>query len=389
MRSMSRKAAIVGIGTSGFSRDFGKTELRMICESVRMALDDAGLVPEDIDGMIKHSDEAPDERAIGDSMGMGNLTYFGDCRWDGAACGMVLRAAIGVTSGMANYVVVLRAFNESSGRRTKTSMRDIDQLCTSDLLQWGFHVPYGHMTEAGRVAMIVRRYMHECGVKGNDFGWVTTVCREHGARNPEGVFHGQPISIEAYLKSEMVVDPLRKLDCYEATDAAVALVITTAEKARRLKQRPAYILSAARTMVNGTEEKNGLYGPEPGALTETRRMGERLFEMAGVKPREIRVAQLDDAYAPLVPMQLEALGFCGKGEGAAFCSGGDRIRVGGQLPINTSGGSLGEGYLRSMNHVVEAVRQIRGTSTAQSEDAHLVLVSAGAGGPSSGLILGR
>jgi len=116
--------------------------------------------------------------------------------------------------------------------------------------------------------------------------------------------------------------------------------------------------------------------------------GERLFTMAGVSPRDIKAAQLDDSFAPLVPMQLEELGFCDRGEGAAFCDGGNRIRVGGELPLNTSGGSLGEGHIYGMNHVVEAVQQIRGTSPAQVSNADLVLVASGAGGSASGLILG-
>jgi len=119
------------------------------------------------------------------------------------------------------------------------------------------------------------------------------------------------------------------------------------------------------------------------------RVAERMFRMAGVRPQDIDVAQLDDAYAPLVPLQLEELGFCGRGEGAAYCEGGDRIRLGGEIPLNTSGGSLGEGHIHGMNHVVEAVRQIRGTSTGQVKGAELALVSTGAGGPAAGLILGR
>jgi acetyl-CoA acetyltransferase len=142
-------------------------------------------------------------------------------------------------------------------------------------------------------------------------------------------------------------------------------------------------------MVAETEMMNSYYRPDIERLPEIRRMAEGMFKMAGVTPRDINVAQLDDAYAPLVPIQLEELGFCGQGEGAAFCEGGDRLRRGGELPLNTSGGSLGEGHIHGMNHVVEAVRQIRGTSTAQIKGAELALVATGAGGPAGGLILGR
>ncbi|MFO8011604.1 MAG: lipid-transfer protein [Dehalococcoidia bacterium] len=388
MSNISRKAAIVGIGTSEFSRDSGRTELRMVCECLKEAMDDAGLVPADIDGIVKHTDESPDEQAVVSSMGMENLAYFGECRWDGAPGGMVLRAAIGVATGMANYVAVYRAVNGSSGLRQGTSSRDMDQMSTGDILQYSFHAPFGHSSEPGRVAMTVQRYMHEFGIEADSFGWVPVVCREHGAKNPNGRYFDKPLSFDDYRQSEMIVDPLRRMDCYEPADAAVAFIVTTAEKARDLRQKPACIIGAAQSSVSGTEEKNGFYRPGITGLPEVSNVGKRLFSMAGIRPQDIDVAQLDDAYGPFVPLQLEALGFCDPGEGADFCAGGKRIRLGGQLPLNTSGGSLGEGYLYGMNHVIEAVRQIRGISTAQVDGARLALVATGAGGPASGLIIG-
>jgi acetyl-CoA acetyltransferase len=388
MRSIKNKTAIVGIGISKFSKDSQRTELYLACQTIKAALDDAGLTPEDIDGLVKQTDDASDEHAITSSMGMGNLTYFGECRWNGAPCAMVMRAAMGVAAGAANYIVVYRSVNGSSKRRMIPSMRTSGQMSTSDLLQWTFHAPFGHMSEAGRVAMIVRRYLHEYSIKSDQLGCVPVVCREHGAKNPNGMFYNKPITIEDYRRSEMVVEPLRKLDCYEEADAAVALVITTAERARDLKQRPVYVLGAAQNMVLETEELNTYYRSSAASLPEIAQVGKRIFSMSGVAHKDIDCVQLDDTYGPFVPMQLEALGFCKRGEGMDFCKGGDRIRVGGELPLNTSGGSLGEGHIYGMNHIVEAVRQIRGSSTAQVKDARLVLVASGAGGPASGLVLG-
>jgi len=301
---------------------------------------------------------------------------------------MIMRAAMGVAAGVADYIVVYRAVNGSSKRRMMASMRGSGQMSTSDLLQWTFHAPFGHMSDAGRVAMIVRRYMHEFGVNSDQFGWVPVVCREHGARNPNGMFYEKPVTFEDYLKSKMVVEPLRRMDYYEEADSAAALVVTTTERAKDLKQKPVYVLGAAQNMVLETEELTSYYRPSISSLPEMGKMGEKILAMAGVTPRDIKCVQLDDSYGPLVPMQLEELGFCDRGEGVAFCNKGDRIRSGGELPLNTSGGSLGEGYIHGMNHVIEAVRQIRGTSTAQVKDADLVLVASGAGGPASGLILG-
>ena len=388
MRSIKNKTAIVGIGISNFSKDSQRTELYLACQTIKAALDDAGLTPEDIDGLVKQTDDASDEHAITSSMGMGNLTYFGECRWNGAPSAMVMRAAMGVAAGVAHHIVVYRAVNGSSKRRMIPSMRTSGQMSTSDLLQWTFHAPFGHMSEAGRVAMIVRRYMHEYSIKSDQFGCVPVVCREHGAKNPNGMFYKKPVTIEDYRQSEMTVEPLRKLDCYEEADAAVALVITTAERAKDLKQRPVYVLGAAQNMVLETEELNTYYRSSVASFLEMAQVGKKIFPMSGVTHKDIDCVQLDDTYGPFVPMQLEALGFCKRGEGVDFCKGGDRIRLGGELPLNTSGGSLGEGYIYGMNHVVEAVRQIRGSSTAQVKDARLALVASGAGGPASGLILG-
>jgi len=388
MRSIKNKAAIVGIGLSNFSRDSRRTELHLACQIIKAALDDAGLTPDDIDGLVKQTDDASDEHAITSSMGMGNLTYFGESRWGAAPSAMVMRAAMGAAAGVANYIVVYRSVNGSSKRRMIPSMRSSGQMSTADLLQWTFNAPFGHMSEAGRAAMIVRRYMHEFGIDGNQFGWVPVVCREHGAKNPNSMYYKKPITMNDYHKSEMVVDPLRRLDYYEEADAAAALVITTAERAKDLKQKPAYILGAAQSMVTDTEALNSYYRKNISALPEMAQVGKKIFSMAGVTIKDIDCAQLDDAYGPFVPMQLEALGFCGKGESADFCREGKHIRLGAELPVNTSGGSLGEGHIHGMNHVIEAVRQIRSASTAQVKDARLVLVASGAGGPASGLILG-
>jgi acetyl-CoA acetyltransferase len=388
MKDIKDRAAIVGISMTDFSKDSGRTELYLTCKCIKAALDDAGLTPDDIDGLVKQTDDATDEHAVTSSMGMGNLTYFGESRWGAAPSAMVMRAAMGVAVGAANYIVVYRSVNGASRRRMIPSMRTSGQMSTSDLLQWTFHAPFGHMSDAGRVAMIVRRYMHEFGIEKDQFGWVPVVCREHGAMNPNGMFYQKPIALEDYLKSKVVVEPLRRMDYYEEADAAAALVITTPERAKALKQQPVYVLGAAQHMCLETEELTSYYRPSISGLPEVGEVGKKIFSMAGVAPADINCVQLDDSYGPLVPMQLEEFGFCDRGEGTDFCDKGNNIRLGGKLPLNTSGGSLGEGHIHGMNHVVEAVRQIRGTSTAQVKNAELVLVASGAGGPASGLILG-
>lgn len=388
MDNISNRAAIVGIGTSIFSKNSRKTELHLICECVKDALDDAGLLPTDIDGMVKHADDPTDEIAVTSSMGMGNLSYYGECRWDGAACGMVLRATIGIVIGMANYVVVYRAVNGSSKVRQRASSRGINQLTTGERIRESLHTPFGLISEAGEIGMIVQRYLHNYSIDRDHFGWIVKVCRDHGALNPKSMYYNCPIDMGDYLTSEILIDPLRRLDCYEECDGAVALIVTSVENARNLKQKPVHILGAVQSQIQGVEEKSACYRNQMARLPEIHRAGEKLYSMAGVSPKDIQVAQLDDAYAPLVPMQLEELGFCSPGEGPDFCNSGNRISLGGQLPLNTSGGSLGEGYMCNMNNLAEAVRQVRGTSTIQVSNVELSMVVSGAAGPASGLILG-
>jgi len=392
MQSIKDKAAIVGIGTTNFSKKSGHSELYMACEAIKAAIDDAGLKAEDIDGMIKETTDATDDTKLLRTVGIQNLTYSSTLRWgSGASCGLVLHAAMAVAAGTANNVICYRSISGSTGEREAPPGMGRQGIWSQalDLSQVGFYPPFGLISPDGQIAMIIRRYMHEFGVTREQFGWVPVVCRENAARNPEALFYQKPITIEDYRASEVIVDPIRSLDCCEAVDGATAVIVTTAEKARGLKQRPAYIMAAAQgTAING-EFMTSYNRPVITGLEEMRHVGEELLRIAGIAPKDIGVVQLDDTYAPLVPMQLEELGFCGRGEGAAFCEGGKHIRIGGELPLNTAGGSLGEGQMYVINHIAEAVRQIRGTSVNQVKDVELTLVAGGAGGPASGLILRR
>jgi acetyl-CoA acetyltransferase len=360
----------------------------MACRTIRDALDDCGLTPPDIDGIVVFEGEAVEQQAIQRAMGMSSISYYGDCRWgSGSTCSQVLRATMAVAAGAVNNVVFFRSIAEAS--RPPLPPIVGGELQSAMAIEWDFYNPFGLTSDSGRIAMIVRRYMHEFGIKGDEFGWVTTVCREHGAKNPNSIFYKKPITIKDYQESKMVVEPLRALDCYTRIDGAVAFIITTVERAKRLKQPPVYIMAGAQSMADGAEMMTSYYRPVISGLPEIGNVGRKLFEMAGVTAKDIKAIHLDDSYAPLVPMQLEELGYCGRGEGAAFCKGGDRIRASGELPLNISGGSLGEGHIYGANNILEAVHQIRGTSTNQVKDADLVLVATGAGGPASGLILRR
>lgn len=381
--------AIVGIGATEFSKDSGRSEIQMVCEAIKAAVDDAGLAMEDIDGMVRFTMDYTDEMHVVGALGIPELSYFGECGWGGgASCATVAHAAAAVAAGAANCVVCYRGMNERSGRRYGR-VPGLEQVTAAPNDHFGSIMPFGFATPPSWVAMFASRYIHEFGATPEQLGWVSVVCREHACMNPGAMFYGRPITLQDYLESRMIVEPLRLYDCCVDTDGAVAVVLTTAERARDLKQRPAYIMGATQGIATGGEMMTSYYRPRISGLPESWYAGQELWRLTGVGPKDIDVAQFYDAFTPLIPMQLEEYGFCGVGEGVDFCDGGDRIRLGGEIPCNTSGGHLSEAYLHGMNLISEAVRQIRGTSTAQVNDVELSLVTGGLGVPTSAVLLRR
>lgn len=385
MRSIKGATAIVGVATTELAKDSARTEYSLACEVIKAAADDAGIPLEEIDGMVKDVVDGIDAMYVQKALGMETLTYSSDSDWGTSP---MVNAVTAIASGSANHVVYFRSANNSSGRRAGSDFRAAKETKDNslDLIRYDFYSPFGLLTPAGSIGMAVRRYYHDCGVRPDQVGWVPVVCSEHAARNPRAVFHDAPIGIDDYLSSDLVVDPLRALDCAPEVDGAIAIVVTSAERARDLPNRPAYVQSAAIGTSTEGEHLSSYQRDVLSHLPEVELMGRELFRVAGIGPGDISVAQLDDRFAPLVPMQLEALGFCGKGEGGAFCEGGDNLRVGGRVALNTNGGFLGEGFSYGLN-VIEAVRQLRGASTNQLDGAELVLVASGAGGPADGLVL--
>lgn len=381
--------AIVGVGATEFSKDSGRSEQQLACEAITAAVDDAGLGVEDIDGLVKYAMDYTDEMHLVSSLGVPSLSYFGECGWGGgASCATVVHAAAAVAAGVANCVVCYRAMNERSGRRYGR-VPGAERVMMAPHDHYGFIMPFGLATPPSWVAMFTTRYMYEFGATAEQLGWVALVCREHACMNPKAMFYGRPITMKDYLESRMIVEPLRLFDCCVDTDGAVAIIVTSAERAKDLKQRPAYILGATQGIATQGEMMTSYYRPMISVLPESWYAGEELWRVTGVSPKDVDVAQFYDAFTPLIPMQLEEYGFCGVGEGAAFCEGGDRIRVGGEIPCNTSGGHLSEAYIHGMNLIAEGVRQIRGTSTSQVKDAELSLVTGGLGVPTSALLLRR
>lgn len=378
--SLGGKAAIVGIGATEFSKDSGRSELKLAVEAVRAALDDAGLTPADVDGLVTFTMDTSPEITVAQVAGIGELSFFSRIHYGGgAACATVQQAALAVASGIADVVVCYRAFNERSGRRFGSGVQRREPTAEGAALGW--NLPYGLLTPASWVAMAAQRYLHTYGLDPEVFGHVAVVDRRHAARNPAAYFHGKPITLADHAASRWIVEPLRLLDCCQETDGGQALVVTSVERARDLPRRPAVVVAAAQGAGRSQEQMTSFYRDGLTGLPETAVVARQLWRSSGLSPADIDVGILYDHFTPFVLMQLEEFGFCGPGEAGGFVAAD-------ALPLNTHGGQLGEAYLHGMNGIAEAVRQIRGTSVNQVAGAARSLVTAGTGVPTSGLVLG-
>jgi acetyl-CoA acetyltransferase len=386
---LRNRAAVVGIGATEFSKDSGRSEMTLAVEAVLAALGDAGLEPRDVDGLVTYTMDNNPEIEVFRNIGGKRLKLFGRIHYGGgAACAPLLYAAMAVATGVADVVVCYRAMNERSEYRFGSAFAPPEGLATAEMAQYSWYVPFGLMTPASWVAMAARRYMHETGATSEDFGRVSVACRRHAANNPKAWFHGQPITLADHQASRWIAEPLRLLDCCQESDGAVAIVVTSAERARTLRQKPVLIRAAAQSATEGQMMMTSYYRPAMSGLPEVEALAAQLYEQAGLRPADIQTAVLYDHFTPFVLTQLEAFGFCARGEGRHFVRDGN-IEIGGRLPVNTHGGQLGEAYIHGLNGVAEGVRQVRGTSVNQVKGVENVLVTAGTGVPTSGLILSQ
>ncbi len=380
--------AIAGIGATEFSKESGRSELKLAVEAARAALDDAGLTAAEVDGMVTFSMDSNAEIAVARELGAGELTFFSLIGYGGgAACATVHQAAMAVATGTASVVLCYRALNERSGRRFGQVSVGAVQAATSSGIDSGWHYPMGLATPAATVAMAARRYMHASGATSADFGAVAVADRKHAATNPAAWFYQRPITLAEHQESRWICEPLRLLDCCQETDGAVAIVVTSLERARSLRKSPVVIQAAAQGSGADQYTMTSYYRDDLSGLPEMGVVARQLWAQTALHPDDIRTAVLYDHFTPYVLMQLEELGFCARGEARDFIAGG-AIELGGRLPLNPHGGQLGEGYLHGMNGIAEGVRQVRGASVNQVPGAGPVLVTAGTGVPTSGLILG-
>jgi acetyl-CoA acetyltransferase len=386
--SYAGKTAICGIGATEFSKSSGRSELRLALEACMSALQDAGLQPSQVNGLSTFTMDTNPENEIMRLLGIRELTHFSRVHFGGGApCATVQMAAMAVNEGVADYVLCYRAFNERSGARFGAGVQARAPVATTEEAQYAWTSPFGLLTPASWVAMFATRIMHEYGVTSEDFGRVAVADRRHAATNPAAHFYGQPITLEEHQASRYIVEPLHLLDCCQETDGGQAILVTSLERARDLRQVPVVLEAAAQGMADEQQMMRSYFRESLTGLPEMATCARQIWETSGLGPDDVNTAVFYDHFTPFVLPQIEEFGFCERGEARHFIADGN-IELGGRLPINTHGGQLGEAYLHGMNGIAEGVRQVRGTSVNQVNGAEHVLVTGGTGVPTSALMLG-
>lgn len=391
------RTSIAGIGESEYTKAgrAAKTEFHLACDAIRRAVDDAGLALSDVDGLSVYSGERSDPTHIAQTLGLSDLRFVSLYPGGGnAACAIVHHAALAVGSGSANVVVAYRSINQGQygrfGRARVGAGTSRGAVGSTVGGREAFTMPMGLMSAAQSYALEAQRHMHEYGTTIDHLGAVSVACYANAQRNPRAVMYGRPLTMEDHHNARLIADPYRLFDCCQESDGACAVVVTSTERARSLRHRPVRIAAAGEGLAPGDGGDRFRRPKELWTSAGFRGIATDLYERAGIGPADIQVAQLYENFTGQVLMTIEDFGFCGPGESGPFVEGGTLDWPNGALPINTAGGNLAEAYIHGLSLVNEGVRQLRGDSTSQVEDAEHCLVVAGPSAPpSSALILRR
>ena len=366
LNNIRDKAAIVGIGETEFSWNSGRSELQLACEAIKAACDDAGISPQEIDGIVRYEMDSNNETMLVQSLGIKNLRHWEAITYGGgAANATVAHAAGAIAAGYCNYAVCFRAANLRSGVR-------LGQARAEERIKGGqqaFHAPWGVLAPAHHFGMFVRRYMHEYGATSRDFGWVAVTLRHHASRNPRAL-RREPITIDDHQNSRVIAEPLRVLDFCQENDGAAAIVMTTAERARHLRHADTLTLVEAAAQGSGPMNEGIIYRPDL-AVAESVHTARDLWARARLTAKDMDAFMFYDHFTPFCLLGLEAYGFVPFGEAKDYVRGGHNIRFDGSLPTNTHGGNHSEAYIHGLTHPQEAVRLIRGASTSQPPDKQI------------------
>lgn len=391
------KCAIVGVGATPYyvrGQSWPQTTNELAGIAILAACEDAGINIKQIDGFAYYSGASAgytDKMDTADFMEMLGIPEVGFTATltsgGGGSAGAAGLATAAIMNGDATYVVTVMALQQRT-QRLGVVFGDKPADPVSSFVQPSGLVGPGHL-----MSVLTRRHMHLYGTRRDAFAEIVISQRENALNRPTAI-RRSPLTKDEYFGSPMLADPLCRLDFCLETDGAIAFVTTSSDRAKDLRQKPVYIHACAH---GGQREWGRAFAwmgmPDPVfASSGHKAIADRLWEKAGIGPKDIDVALLYDHFSAMVLMQLEDYGFCPKGEGGAFVESGalryaNRHRPG-SIPVNTHGGQLSEAYIIGMTHVLEAVEQLRGTAINQVEDAEFALVTGGpASIPTSGLVL--
>jgi acetyl-CoA acetyltransferase len=385
--SIRDRTAIVGVGESTYYK-WGQSpdpEFRLCLKAILAAVEDAGLQVSNIDGFASFSNDRNDAVRVAAALGIPELRHA-SMVWGGGGgggSGAVAHAVAAVAGGLADTVVVYRALNQGEFGRFGQG-KAAERVSGPS----AFTVPYGLMSPAQMFAMRVRRFMSDHGVEPPALRAIAMASYAHAQSNPDAIMHGRPLTEERYDDARWIVEPFRLYDCCQENDGAAAVIVTSAERAADLRQRPAYV----RAVGQGSGHRQGpdvMHNDPEYATSNFGGLARRLYETSGVKPKDIDVVQSYENFTGGVMMALVEHGFCAPDEVNEFLTLDNLLAPGGGLPLNTSGGNLAHCYMHGMELIVEAVRQVRGTAIRQVADAdHSLVISGPMVAPVSNLLLG-
>jgi acetyl-CoA acetyltransferase len=373
-RSIRGRVAVAGVGETKYYKhgQAPEPEVKLALQAIVAACEDAGIEPRAIDGFASYSNDRNDPSRLAAALGLPELR-FSNMQWGGGGGGgsaAVGNAAAAIAAGYADCVVVFRALAQGQFQRFGAAPPAATASGEAALT-----FPYGLISPAQRFAMRVMRFMHEHGIEAGAQRAIALASYHHAQANPRAVMHGRPLTAEGYDESRWIVEPFRLFDCCMENDGAAALVLTSAERARDLRQRPAYLLGVAQ----GSEYRNAARGhnaPTYASASFTT-VAPRLYAMAGVTPKDVSVVQSYENFTGGVLMSLVEHGFFAPEDANDVLTLENLIAPAGRLPLNTSGGNLAECYMHGLELQIEAVRQLRGQSPNPVPGARVAMVISG------------
>lgn len=384
------QVAIVGVGESQYYKHghAPTSEFQLCLDAIFNAANDAGVDVHDIDGFSSYADERNDAMRIAHALNLNELKYS-VMQWGGGGAGCMAaigNAAAGVIAGHCDYVIVHRAIAQGQfGRYGKTApMAELPG-------EYSYVAPYGLLSAAQIFSFRMHRFIHEFNVSPSALRAVAMTCYRHAQNNPRAVMYGRSLTEEQYNQSRWITEPLHLYDICQESDGAAALIITSMERARHLKKKPVAVVGAA----SGSQRRQGSIGggisyhnAADYATANMKGIAARLYAMSGLAPSDVDVVQCYDHFSGAVIMALVEHELC-RAEQINSCFTVENLSApGGELPLNTSGGNLAEGYVHGLSLVNEAVRQLRGESVNQVPGARVALCIGGAmGAPASNLML--